>query len=94
MNDLKIVVSLESPLWKEGYGSIDKLGGGICAMFAGYESETLKRAWRSLFKRYNQVLRVRGGDDFDVEHTGITRRQKRSDLAITENIDRGFQCCT
>lgn len=39
-------------------------------MFYESNSERLERVWKSLFKKYNKVLKELGGDDFKVEHTG------------------------
>lgn len=57
-------------------------------LFAEYESETLARVWWSLFERYGHVLRARGDDEFEIEHTETARRQKRGELATTVNIGR------
>ena len=91
VNDLGFFASLESVVWKEGYESVDEMVAGIPAMFVEYDTKTLERVYQSRFKRYYQVHRVRGGNDFEVEHMGIAQRQNRSELVTVAKIDRGFQ---
>ena len=70
MNDLGFFNSLKSRVWKEDYCSVEDMAAGIPLLFAEYNAETLERVWRSLFRRYNQVLRGFGGNDFQVERRG------------------------
>lgn len=61
----------------------DRVDGsdGVERLFDEYDEETLERVWKSLFKRkYNQVWRVLGGNDFKVEHTGTDTRQSQGKL--------------
>ena len=44
-----------------------------------YDSATLERVWQSLFKVY---------DDFSVEHTGVTARQKAGTLERVVKYDQ------
>ena len=88
VNDLGFFASLESVVWKEGYESVDEMVAGIPAMFVEYDTKTLERVYQSRFKRYYQVHRVRGGNDFEVEHMGIAQRQKRGELVMVVKIDR------
>ena len=45
-----------------------------------YDSAILERVWQSLFKVYNRTLRKMGDNEFSVEHTGVTARQKAGTL--------------
>ena len=60
--------------------SIDELVETIFQQYEEYDSATLKRVWQNLFKVYNQTLRKMGDNDFSVEHTGVTARQKAGTL--------------
>ena len=53
-----------------------------------YDSATLERVWQSLFKVYNQTLRKMGDNDFSVEHTGVTARQKAGTLERVVKYDQ------
>lgn len=43
-----------------------------------------------VFKRYNQMFRERGGNDFEVEHMEIALRQERGKLATALKLTRGI----
>lgn len=61
-------------------------------MFAEHDAETLQRVWQSLFKRYKQVLRARGSNDFEVKRTETAQGQKRGrgqGMATMVKISRG-----
>ena len=49
--------------------------------------DTLKRAWQSLFKVYNQTLRQMGDNDFTVEHTGVRVQQMAGTLERVVKYD-------
>ena len=51
-----------------------------------YDSAILERVWQSL-KVYNQTLRKMGDNDFSVEHTGVTARQKAGTLERVVKYD-------
>lgn len=77
MNNVEFFASLKSQISKEGYGSIDEIVKDIRTMLAKYDSERFERMLQSLFKRYCQVLRVQGGNEFEVEHRGTAKGKKR-----------------
>lgn len=61
---------------------------GIGTMLTEFGSETPERVFKShLYKRNNQVLRIRGGNDFVVKRTGTAQRQKMRELATAAKSD-------
>lgn len=56
---------------KEGYKSIQEMVKSICAVLAEKDTDTLDRVWQRFFKRYNQLLRGRDGNDFEIEDMEI-----------------------
>ena len=79
VNDLGFFASLKSRAWGMNASSIDELET-IFQQYEEYHSATLERVWQNLFKVYNQTLRKMGDNDFSVEHTGVTARQKAETL--------------
>ena len=53
-----------------------------------YDGATLERVWQSLFKVYNQTLRKLGDNDFSVEHTRVSARQRAGMLERVVNMIR------
>lgn len=49
-------------------------------VWEAYDGDTLGRVWQSLFKVHNQTLRKMGDNDFRVEYTGVSARQKAGTL--------------
>ena len=80
VNDLGFFASLKSRVWGMNASPIDELVETIFQQYEEYDSATLERVWQSLFKVYNQTLRKMGDNDFSVEHTGVTARQKAGTL--------------
>lgn len=76
INDLGFFASLKSRVWTERFGSIDGLVGRIRRMFCEHDSETLGSVWQSPFKRYSQMPRKLGRDDFEVKNTGTRKTQR------------------
>ena len=68
--------------------SIDEFVETIFQQYEEYHSATLERVWQSLFKVYNQKLRKMGDNDFGVEHTGVTARQKAGTLERVVKCDQ------
>lgn len=56
-------------------------------MLDEHDSGTLERLWRSFFKKYTQMLKLRGGGDFEVEHAGSDQRQERVELVRAVGTD-------
>lgn len=44
--------------------------------------------WQSLFKVYNQTLRKIGNNDFSVEHTEVSKRQREGTLERVVKYDK------
>ena len=88
VNDLGFFASLKSRVWGMNASSIDELGETIFQQYEEYDSATLERVWQSLFKVYNQTLRKMGDNDFSVEHTGVTARQKAGTLERVVKYDQ------
>ena len=82
VNDLGFFASLKSRVWRMNASSIDELVDPIFQQYEEYDSATLERVWQSLFKVYNQTVRKMGDNDFSVEHTGVTARQKAGTLEM------------
>lgn len=59
-------------------------------MYDGYDADTLELVWQCLFKRYNQVLKALGADDFSAEHTGARKWQREGILDHLVPVDRRF----
>lgn len=58
-------------------------------MFGEYDAGTLREdMWQSLFKKYDQVLRTLGGNDFNAEDTRTRKRQREGVLEQLVAIDR------
>ena len=63
----------------------------IFQQYEEYDSATFERVWQSLFKVYNQTLRKMGDNDFSVEHTGVTARQKAGAIErVVKNYQEAF----
>ena len=75
-------------IWGMNTSSIDELVETILQQYEEYDSATLERVWQSLFKVYNQTLRKMGDNDFSVEHTGVTARQKAGTLERVAKYDQ------
>ena len=80
VNDLGFFASLKSRVWGMNASSIDELVQTIFQQYEEYDGATLERVWQSLFKVYNQKIRKMGDNDFSVEHTGVTARQRAGTL--------------
>ena len=68
--------------------SIDEYVETIFKEYADYDGDTLERVWQSLFKVYNQTLRKLGDNDFSVEHTRVTARQRAGTLERVVKYDK------
>ncbi|CAM9214090.1 unnamed protein product, partial [Choristocarpus tenellus] len=73
INHLAFFPTLISGIWRERYSTIDDLVKGGKSTYRAYSAVSLERVWQSLFKRYNQVLKVLGGNYFEVQHTGTKK---------------------
>ncbi|CAN0351880.1 unnamed protein product, partial [Laminaria digitata] len=80
VNDLGFFASLKSRVWGMNASTIDELVNTIFEQYEPYDAATLERVWQSLFKVYNQTLRKLGDNDFSVEHTGVSSRQRARTL--------------
>ena len=88
VNDLGFFESLKSRVWGMNATSIDELVETIFQQYEEYDgSATLERVWQSL-KVYNQTPRKMGDNDFSVEHTGVTARQKAGTLERVVKYDQ------
>ena len=88
VNDLGFCASLKSRVCGMNASSIDEMVETIFQQYEEYDSATLERVWQSLFKVYNQTLRKMGDNDFSVEHTGVTARQKAGTLERVVKYDQ------
>ena len=88
VNDFGFFSSLKSMVWGLNASSIDELVETVFQQYEEYDSATLERVWQSLFKVYNQRLRKMGDNDFSVEHTGVTARQKAGTLERVVKYDQ------
>ena len=88
VNDLGFFASLKSRVWGINASSIDELVETIFQQYEEYDSATLERVWQSVFKVYNQTPRKMGDNDFSVEHTGVTARQKAGTLERVVKYDQ------
>ncbi|CAN0061435.1 unnamed protein product, partial [Laminaria digitata] len=88
VNDLGFFASLKSRVWGMNTSSIDELVKTIFKQCAEYDGATLERVWQSLFKVYNQTLRNLGDNDFSVEHTGVSARQRAGTLERVVKYDQ------
>ena len=68
--------------------SINELVEAIFQQYEEYDSAILERVRQSLFEIYNQTLRKMGDNDFSVEHTGVTARQKAGTLERVAKYDQ------
>ena len=80
VNDLGFFASLKSRVWGMKASSIDELVETIFDQYEKYDGDTMERVWQGLFKVYDQTLRLMGDNDFTVEHTGVSRRQRAGTL--------------
>ncbi|CAM9188403.1 unnamed protein product, partial [Laminaria digitata] len=87
VNDLGFLASLKSRVWKANANSVDELVKTIFDLYEEYGGDTLERVWQSLFKVYNQTLRKLGDNDFRVEHTGVSARQRAGTLERVVKYD-------
>ena len=60
----------------------------IFDQYEKYDGDTMERVWQSLFKVYDQTLRLMGDNDFKVEHTGVSRRQRAGTLERVVKYDQ------
>ena len=67
-------------VWGMNASSIDELVETILDQYEKYDGDTMERVWQGLFKVYDQTLRLMGDNDFTVEHTGVSRRQRAGTL--------------
>ena len=71
--------------------SINELVEAIFQQYEEYDSAILERVRQSLFEIYNQTLRKMGDNDFSVEHTGVTARQKAGAIErVVKNYQEAF----
>ena len=75
-------------VWGLNASSIDELVETVFQHYEEYDSATLERVWQSLFKVYKQTLCKMGDNDFSVEHTGVTARQKAGTLERVVKYDQ------
>ena len=68
--------------------SIDELVETIFDQYEKYDGDTMERVWQSLFKVYDQTLRLMGDNDFKVEHTGVSSRQRAGTLESVVKYDQ------
>ncbi|CAN0464352.1 unnamed protein product [Laminaria digitata] len=87
VNDLGFFASLKSRVWRANAGSVDELVQNIFDLYEAYDGDTLERVWQSLYKVYNQTLRKLGDNDFRVEHTGVSARQRAGTLERVVKYD-------
>ena len=91
VNDLGSFASLKSRVWGMNASSIDELAETIFEQYEEYDGATLERVWQSLFKVYNQTLRKLGDNDFSVERTGVSARQRAGTLErVAKNDQEAF----
>ena len=88
VNDLGFFASLKSRVWGMNASSIDELVQTIFQQYDEYDGATLQRVWQSQFKVYNQTIRKMGDNDFSVEHTGVTARQRAGTLERVVKYDQ------
>ena len=75
-------------VWGMNASSIDELVETIFDQYEKYDGDTMERVWQSLFKVYDQTLRLMGDNDFKVEHTGVSRRQRAGTLERVVKYDQ------
>ena len=88
VNDLGFFASLTSSVWGMNASSIDELVQTIFQQYEEYDGATSERVWQSLFKVYNQTLRKMGDNEFGVEHTRVTARQREGTLERVVKYDQ------
>ena len=88
VNDVGFFASLKSRVWGMSASSIDELVETVFQHYEEYDSATLERVWQRLFKVYKQTLCKMGDNDFSVEHTGVTARQKAGTLERMVKYDQ------
>lgn len=87
VNDVGFFASRKSRVWAMNASLIDELVETIFEQHAEYDGATLERVWRS-FKVYNQTLRNLGDNDFSVEHTGVSARQRAGTVERVVKYDQ------
>ena len=75
-------------VWGMNASSIDELVETIFDQYEKYDGDTMERVWQSLFKVYDQTPRLMGDNDFKVEHTGVSRRQRAGTLERVVKYDQ------
>ena len=87
VNGLGFFASLKSRVWGMNACSVEELES-IFEQYEAYDAATLERVWQSLFKVYDRTLRNMGDNDFSVEHTGVSKRQRAGTFEKVVKYDK------
>lgn len=88
INDLGFFNSLQSLADKTDADSLSDLLDAVEECYWEYDPETLERVWQAQFNTYNCILKARGGNNFKQPHTGVSKRQRRGQLAVRVKASR------
>lgn len=64
----------------EGLAIFEDLVPGVSAPVDEGEEDPLHREFRSILRRYNQLLPAFGGNDFEVKHTWVLKRRNKKKI--------------
>lgn len=89
-----LFVSLKSRVWRERYNTIDDLVKGMNAMYDEYDAEPLREDMAEPLQNIQSSVENAGGNDFNVEYTGIWKRHREGvgSGAIGRDKQRRFRC--
>lgn len=82
----------QSEHFKAGAETLEELFTSVKTAYLNYSMEQLERVDALLFVAYREILENLGGNQYDVPHTGIRKRQKNgevvADLTVSVQVVR------
>lgn len=82
INDLGFFNSLQSLAADTDPENLSALMDSVEECYWNYDAQTLERVWQAQFNMYNCILQAKGGNNYAQPHTGVSKRQRRGELAV------------
>jgi hypothetical protein len=93
--DLGFFHSLANLAYDTDPDTLSDLLDAVEECYWDYDSDTLERVWQAQFNVYNCILEARGDNNFQLPHTGVSKRQRAGTLLVCAPVNRrGLKACT